>query len=227
MKIGILQPGHAPEEVRATLGDYPDMYERLLAGNGFTFARWYVVDGDFPAGPEDADGWLIGGSRHGVYEDHDWLPPLEELARDIAASGRPLIGVCFGHQLIAQAFGGRVEKYAGGWAVGRTLYDFGDEHLALNAWHQDQVIELPEGAQRIASNDFCTNAAMAIGDNLFSLQPHPEYTAEMLEALFAYRAETAGVPAAIVDSARARIATPVDNEAMADRMAGFYKTGAR
>lgn len=227
MKIGILQPGHAPDEVRADLGDYSEMYERLLEGHGFTFGHWYVVDGDFPDGPEDADAWLIGGSRHGVYEDHDWLPPLEDLVRAIVAAKKPLIGICFGHQVIAKALGGKVEKFRGGWAVGRTVYDFGDEKLALNAWHQDQVIELPEGAQLIASNPFCRNAAMVVGDTVLSMQPHPEYATEMLEALFTYRAEVAGVPPEMIDDARSRFKEPVDNDAMAGRMAAFFKKGAK
>lgn len=227
MKIGLLIPGHAPEEVQAQLGDYADMYERLLAGKGFDFARWWVVDNDFPEGPEAADAWLIGGSRHGVYEDHAWIPPLESLIRAIIASGRPLVGVCFGHQIIAKALGGRVEKYAGGWALGPTLYDFGDTTLKLNAWHQDQVVTLPAGAEVIASNAFCRYAGLRIGDSVLTVQPHPEYDADMMKGLFDFRAEVAGVPPALVADARARLAEPVDSGAMADRFAAFFKTGAR
>ena len=89
MRIGILQTGHAPDEVRDALGDYSDMFERLLGGRDFTFETFSVVDGVFPDGPHLADGWLITGSRHAVYEDHPWIPPLEDLIRRIAASGKP------------------------------------------------------------------------------------------------------------------------------------------
>ncbi|MCB1359067.1 MAG: type 1 glutamine amidotransferase [Maritimibacter sp.] len=222
MKIGLLIPGHAPEEVRARLGDYADMYERLLAGHGFDFARWSVVENVFPNGPEEADGWLIGGSRHGVYEDHPWIAPLEQLIRDIVAADRPLVGICFGHQIIAKALGGRVEKYQGGWALGPTGYDFDGTPLTLNAWHQDQVVAPPPGAEVIASNDFCRYAGIRMGNKTYSVQPHPEYDAEMMRGLFDFRAETAGVPPAQVAEARARLGQPLDADVMADRIAAFF-----
>jgi len=125
MKIGILQTGHAPDELRPVLGDYADLFTALLAGQGFDFAVWNVVDGELPDDPRAADGWLITGSKHGAYEDHPWIPPLEALIRDAYAAGVPLVGICFGHQIIAQALGGRVIKFPGGWMVGRQVYDWG------------------------------------------------------------------------------------------------------
>ena len=83
MKIGILQTGHAPEDLIESSGDYDQMFRALLAGNGFEFETWAVVDGIFPDGPGAADGWLITGSKFGAYEDHDWIPPLEDLIRRI------------------------------------------------------------------------------------------------------------------------------------------------
>ncbi|MEJ1990689.1 MAG: type 1 glutamine amidotransferase [Maritimibacter sp.] len=225
MRIGILQTGHAPDEVRGELGDYADMFEQLLAGRGFTFTRYDVVDGVFPENPEAADGWIVTGSRHGVYEDHPWLPPLEEFIRAIAAADRPLIGVCFGHQVIAQALGGKVEKFSGGWAVGQQDYDFGGEVLKLNAWHQDQVIVPPEGAEVIASNAFCANAALAIGDKIFTIQPHPEFTAEMIAGLIDYR--SAAVPGELVERAQSLLTAPNDNASLAERMAAVLTNGAQ
>lgn len=225
MLIGILQTGHMPDALIGETGDYSAMFERLFSGHGFTFRTWNVVDGAFPEGPDTCDGWLITGSRHGAYEDHDWIPPLEDLIRAIAASSRPMVGICFGHQIIAQALGGKVEKFRGGWSVGRQIYDFGDTELALNAWHQDQVVELPEGAQVIAQSDFCKNAAMVIGSSFFTVQPHPEFRADVIEGLIEHR--SAAVPPALVDEARANVAKPTDNDELADRMAAFLKKGAK
>ena len=174
MHIGILQAGHAPEAVATKHGDYTQFFQSLLKDQDLTFSTWDVVDMEFPDGPDAAEGWLITGSRHGAYEDHPFIPPLEELIRDIHAAKRPLIGICFGHQIIAQAMGGRVEKFSGGWSIGRREYDTPDGPIALNAWHQDQVVEVPDGARTIASNDFCAHAGLLYGDTIFTLQPHPE-----------------------------------------------------
>lgn len=222
MKIGILQAGHSPDELRDSVGDYGEMFTRLLDGHGFDFQIFSVVDGEFPAGTQDADGWLITGSKHGVYEDHDWIPPLEELIRDIRDAGQPLVGVCFGHQIIAQALGGRVEKFDGGWSIGRTEYNFGNQKLALNAWHQDQVVEAPEGAEIVASTDFCANAAMMIGDKILTIQPHPEFTAPLVAGLIEHRGR-GNVPDALLDAAEDALGTQTDNAKFADQMAAVLK----
>jgi GMP synthase (glutamine-hydrolysing) len=155
MLIGILQTGLAPEQQMDAAGDYPDMFVRLLDGHGFTFKTWRVLDGEFPPDVHAADGWLITGSKFGAYEDHAWIPPLEDFIRASYAAHVPMVGICFGHQIIAQAMGGRVEKFTKGWAVGATDYDFGGTPVRLNAWHQDHVVAKPDAAQVVGSNDFC------------------------------------------------------------------------
>lgn len=222
MKIGILVTGHVAEALQGTHGEYDRVFARWLDGHGFTFRGWFVVDGQFPDGPGDADGWLITGSRHGTYEDHDWIAPLEALIRDIIASGRPLVGICFGHQIIAQALGGRVEKVARGWSVGRTTYDTATGPLTLDAWHQDQIVALPEGARVLAESDFCPHAALAYGDRVLSYQAHPEFSADYTRDLLERRGPGL-VPNDLLDAARATTGKPNDSMKIAAAIADFFK----
>ena len=202
MLIGILQCGHAPDDVQAQHGDFNNMFAVLLQGQDFTFQTWNVVDQDFPSSPLEADGWLITGSKHGAYEDHAFIKPLTELIKDIYASAQPMVGVCFGHQLIAQALGGKVEKFNGGWAIGRQNYTFGTHGaVTLNAWHQDQVTALPPGAEVIASNDFCKYAAVIYGTKAYTIQPHPEFSNSIFTDYVSVRRHSTSYPPELMDCA--------------------------
>ncbi len=220
MQIGILQTGESPDALRDQ-GDYPDFFETLLAGRGLTFRRFAVLRNEFPASVTDCDGWLITGSRFGAYDGHSWIPPLEDFIRAAYAAHVPVVGVCFGHQIIAQAMGGKVEKYQRGWSVGPTEYDFGDRKYTLNAWHQDQVTQKPEGAQVLASTDFCANAALLYDDRMFTVQPHPEFRREFIEGLIKVRGPGL-VPDPVLQAATERLDTPTDSPPMADRIADFF-----
>jgi GMP synthase-like glutamine amidotransferase len=222
MKIGILQTGLAPDVLADEMGDYPDMFARLLAGHGFTFQTWRVVEGQFPASVTECDGWLITGSRHGAYEDHPWIPPLEDFIRNAYAARVPLVGICFGHQIIAQAMGGRVERYPEGWAVGATDYDFDGHTLRLNAWHRDQVTQVPPMAQVIAANSFCANAALLYDDRALTVQAHPEFRPEFINGLMRARGKGL-VPDDLMAKAEARLSLPLNDQAMADRIAAFFE----
>ncbi|SFC49078.1 type 1 glutamine amidotransferase [Tropicimonas isoalkanivorans] len=225
MQIGILQTGHAPDELQPEHGDYNDMFERLLDGHGFTFRTWRVVDGDLPEAVTQADGWLITGSRFGAYEDHPWIPPLEAFIRAVHADGRPMVGICFGHQIIAKALGGKVEKFEGGWSVGRQTYTIEGQDMALNAWHQDQVTEPPAGATTVGSSDFCRHAALAYGDSIFTVQPHPEFDSAMIEGLIEARGRA--VPPERVDAAMQSLSMPNSSGEMAARLASVLLKASR
>ncbi len=222
MLIGILQTGYAPDALRED-GDYPDMFKRLLDGHGFDFRTWRVVDTEFPASVTEADGWLITGSKHGVYEDLAFIAPLEQFVRDAFAARVPVAGICFGHQVMATALGGKVEKFSGGWSVGPTEYDFGGERLVLNAWHQDQVVAPPPGAEVIATTPFCAHAGFAYGDRGISVQPHPEFADDFVAGLIESRGRGL-VPDAQLDDAKARLGQKLDTDRIAAQIAAFFKT---
>lgn len=177
---------------------------------------------EFPKDVHECDGWLITGSRHGAYEDHPFIRPLEDFIRKAFAEQVPVVGICFGHQIIAQALGGKVEKFRGGWAVGPQDYDFGTEKVNLNAWHQDQVVERPAAAEVVGSNAFCENAALLYGDRAFTVQAHPEYGNDFIDGLMRTRGKGL-VPDALMEDARARFSDRNSSAAIADRIADFFK----
>ena len=221
MLIGILQAGHLPDEVQSGHGDYVRLYSALLSGHGLRFQGWNVVDLAFPPSVDAADGWLISGSRHGAYEDLPFIPRLEGFIRQAHTAQKPMVGICFGHQIIAQALGGRVEKFAGGWMVGRKEYALDGMDYALNAWHQDQVVAAPDGARVVGQAPGCAIAALAYGDTMLTMQPHPEFPNSVLSELLDHRAKGI-VPADRQAAARAQLDQPNDNARIGQKLARFF-----
>ena len=226
--IGILQCGHAPDALRDTHGDYDTMFERLLGNDDFAYRTYAVVDGTLPGNVNAADGWLITGSRFGVYEDHPWIAPLEAFLRAAYAAAVPMVGICFGHQVLAQALGGKVEKFAGGWSLGAVDYTVTDQSVAgqgttrLLAFHQDQVVAPPPGATVTGSTPFCRYAFLAYGTRAISMQPHPEFTQAYVEDLLTARREL--LPETRVQAARARSGEALDASRVAERIKAFFLT---
>jgi len=222
-RLGILQTGHAPKELQEQHGDYDRMFATLLGEDTFDYATWAVVDNVFPDNIDAADAWLITGSRHGAYEEHAWIPPLETLIRESYAAEKPMVGICFGHQIMAQALGGKVEKFDGGWSVGRVAYSL-DNSLGLTdapllAYHQDQVVELPPNATVVGSSSICQYAAVTYGDRTFSLQPHPEFDNEFVAGLIETRGHT--LPESVRTAATDSLGKPLATNAIANVIKKF------
>lgn len=224
MKIGILQTGRAPESLLQEHGDYDELFKKLLAGRGLEFVTYPVLDNVFPETSQECDGWLITGSRFGVYEDHKWIVPLEEFLRHTYRARVPIVGVCFGHQILAQALGGKVEKFSGGWSCGAVSYQGvtpDEKSQTVLAWHQDQVTQLPPGAAVIGRTDFCPYAMLAYGDQALTAQPHPEFSAAFLRDLLAARGHL--LPEHIFQHAEASLDDlSVDND-LADMFEEFFR----
>jgi len=227
MLIGILQCGHVPDAIAERYGQYDWMFRRLLGGRGLEFRSYDVEEMQFPGSADECEGWLITGSKHGAYDDLPFIPVLERFIRDAHGRKVPIVGICFGHQIVAQALGGRVEKFAGGWSIGRVAYDTTDGTLALNAWHQDQVTEPPASAVTIASSDFCRYAGFTYPGGIWTIQPHPELSPDIFGDFVQIRGEAAGVPRHLLDAAMAKLPLPTDEPKTADRIAHHFRAHAR
>jgi GMP synthase-like glutamine amidotransferase len=182
MRLGILKTG-APPKGLERYGDYPQMFRRLLGEDAYDYSVFAADEGELPASPEACEAWLVTGSACGAYDDLPWIAALMSFLR--AAKGRAaLVGVCFGHQVMAEAFGGRVIKSPKGWGIGEQAYrvlrrePWMDEaaEIRLPGSHQDQVVEAPPGADVVAGSDFTPIGALAWRDQpAISLQLHPEF----------------------------------------------------
>lgn len=222
MLIGFLQCGHFPTVDGYTDRTYTELYSNWLSGRGLTFKTWSVVDMEFPSSIHDAEGWLITGSKYGAYEDLPFIPPLEDFIRECYAADVPQVGICFGHQIIAKALGGKVEKFKGGWSIGRTVYDWNGAEVSLNAWHQDQVTDAPADATTTATSDFCKHAAFAYKGRAMSVQPHPEFNPDDVDLLLDARAPGV-VPPNLIESAKAKQGQSLANAEVGDQIARFFK----
>jgi GMP synthase-like glutamine amidotransferase len=194
LKIAILETGAPPGDLAARFGDYPEMFRRLLLQDGDRAETFDVAAGGLPTDPGAFDACLVTGASAGVYEPLPWIDPLKAFLK--AASGRTaLVGVCFVHQVMAEAFGGRVIQSPKGWGVGLHRYAAAGEGwlegldtLAVAASHQDQVVELPEGARVVAGSDFTPFGALHYPERrAISIQLHPEFTPDYARALIEAR----------------------------------------
>ena len=206
MKLAILETGLPPEGLQEQYGSYPDMMARLI-GDGFDMETVDAQSGALPdVGAHDAV--IVMGSPAGVYDPLPWIEPLMDFIR--ASSGTRMVGVCFGHQVMAQALGGHVEKSHKGWGAGLHRYDLmgaepwldsGAGEVAIPASHQDQVVIQPPSTAVVARSDFTPFAALAWSDRpAISFQFHPEFTTAYAKALIEARRDRIPDPDAAIAS---------------------------
>ncbi|HEY0012981.1 MAG TPA: type 1 glutamine amidotransferase [Allosphingosinicella sp.] len=213
MNVGILETGHPPGDLAQRFGDYPAMFADLL-GPGFSVTPYDVTRGEWPASPDAHPAYIVTGSPAGVYEDHHWIEPLKAFLR--AARGKAkLVGICFGHQIMAEAFGGRVEKSERGWGIGLQSYEvrerapYMDEAKAISipVSHQDQIVVQPPATRVVAASAFSPYGVLAYENQpALSMQFHPEFEPAFTKALIEGRREHLPDP----DAALASLDAPDD-----------------
>ena len=221
MKIAILETGRPPGNLAERFGLYPAMFETLL-GSGFSIVSFDAAAGELPVDPDAHAAYLITGSPAGVYDPLPWIAPLEDFIR--RAENSKMVGVCFGHQIMAQALGGQVVKSERGWGTGLQRYrvvrvepwmDVADE-ITVPASHQDQVVLQPPNTELVATSGFTPFAAMSWTDRrAISFQFHPEFSPDFAAALIERRRDVLPDP----DGAIASLDAPNDSA----RVAGWIR----
>ena len=223
-RLAILETGFPPRSLQRRFGTYASMFETLL-GNEAVEAVYDVAHGAYPARPEDHAAFLITGSSAGVYDDLPWVAPLKQFL--IAAKGKAkLVGICFGHQIMAEAFGGHAAKSDKGWGIG--LHDYrvnggagwtgGSSRVAVPVCHQDQVITQPPATTLIGGNAFCPIGILAYDDQpAMSVQFHPEFEPAFVDALIDLIGDEIANPA----QARASLNQPNDRQSIAGWIKAF------
>ena len=230
--IAVIETGPVVETLQARYGTYPDMFRQLLesADPSIETDAVSVINGEPLPDPSAYDGYLITGSRYGVYEDHDWIPPLKKFVLDVRDSDRAMVGICFGHQLMAEAYGGKVEKSAKGWGLGQHTYAIESQpwmpgpmpKVDVLALHQDQVVEPPKDADLIAGWDFCPYGGFQFGPKAVSFQFHPEFSPTFFRDLIATRRGTI-IPEDIADNGVATVRDQNDSGHVAKWMAEILR----
>ncbi len=230
MRIGILKADTVLDEFQAEHGDYPQMFLRLLAQAQLDPEQFVIIDAQAETLPPItiADCYLITGSKHSVYDDLPWIPRLAEFVGEALADARKVVGICFGHQLLAHFFGGLVEPAEQGWRVGVNV----NEVVAIEHWmrpqlrqyatlssHQDQVQKMPPGAKLVASHPACPVAAFVLPQGALAIQGHPEFQKPYARALLATRELRVG--AGTFQAGMASFAEPTTSTAVAHWVCNF------
>lgn len=204
MKVGLLECDHVREELNYIAGDYRQMFPALFlqVAPAWEFEFFDVCNGHFPDSVADCDVYVCTGSKSSVYDDEPWIGQLKEFVREIYSSKAIFIGVCFGHQILGEAMGGKVRKSDVGWCVGVHTFEviktevWMNPHLAtfnLLMMCQDQVMQLPPESTLLARTTDCPNAMFMVGANMLGIQAHPEFPKVYDQALMELRVDRIGV----------------------------------
>jgi len=194
MKLGVLLCDHVQTALQEEFGDYSDMFSQIIAecDDSITIEYFAVVDGELPKHIDVCDAYMSTGSKASVNDDFPWVNALERLVWQLFLADKPFVGICFGHQMIAKALGGKVGRSNKGWGIGvATAIVNADKQwmlpkqnqLKLVVSHQEQIQQLPPETEVLMLNDFCPYGMIQVGKHFLGLQGHPEFSPEYCYAL--------------------------------------------
>jgi GMP synthase-like glutamine amidotransferase len=236
VKIGLLECDNVVGRFPTVEGGYREMFAALLQPHTpqLRFSYYEAWRGELPAQTDACDAWLCTGSQYSVYDKLDWIDPLQGFVKKLYREKKPFVGVCFGHQLLAQALGGEVARAKQGWGVGvheMTILEpepWMEPPLArcrLQYMHQDQVQRLPGASTLLARAAHCEVAMFRVGDSMLGIEGHPEFTLPYSEALIRARRERIGTER--TEAALASLARQTDAAAIARWILQFFTGSVR
>jgi GMP synthase-like glutamine amidotransferase len=232
MLLGILECDHVAERFQPIAVGYREMFTSWIGRSlpGIELQFFNIRNGQYPQSIDDCDVWMTTGSRASAYEEQPWIEWLKTFVRRLRKAEKPFIGICFGHQIMAEALGGNVAKAETGWGVGvhemkivqtESWMTPPRAQVAMQYMHQDQVVELPQGAVVLGAAAHCPVAAFRIGSHMLGIQAHPEFVRAYCEALIRDRVERIGAEKA--EAALSRIASPTDEDIIAAWIGNFIQ----
>lgn len=228
VRVGLLMCGHVHPDALEIGGDYPELFTSLLGPLGIEVVPYAAEDGVLPDSVDECDGWLTSPSRCSVLDELAWIHRLGDFVMEAVVRERPFVGICFGHQMLAALFGGRVQRADVGWGVGVKDYEIVEHRpwmvpardtIALVASHEDQVVDLPDDAVLLARADYCPIAAFELGPRCITLQPHIEFSPQISDRLLDLRHDLIG--ADVVAAAKATLGRTPDRALVAGWFATF------
>lgn len=193
-KFAILLAGHASEYIRNTYGGVSSLFKHMLSDVGETWDTYHVVDGNFPSDDDlhKYEGFIVTGSFEDAHGSTPWVLHLCDVIQKAHRMKRKLLGICFGHQVISRALGGKTGRSAHGWELGlKKVVLVADamyskpyalklpSSLSILEIHQDEVYKVPPGGEVLASSENTGIEIFAMGNQVLGIQGHPEFTEDI------------------------------------------------
>jgi GMP synthase (glutamine-hydrolysing) len=232
MKIGLLQCDSVLDSLQGKHGNYPAMFRDLFKSvdDSIEITIFNVIEGEYPEDIHAFDGYVTTGSRYGAEDDLPWINELITFVQRLYRENVKLVGICFGHQVIAKALGGQVVKSDKGWGVGVSVNEVANQldwmqptkaEMKLIVSHQDQVVQLPEGSQVLAASDFCPAYMYQVGECFLSVQGHPEFSKSYSNDLMESRRDR--IPHDVIETGQASLEQDIDDELMTQWIINFLR----